>query len=193
METLDNNKTQRKELDVFVNAIGSEIEQAQVKTDKRLGYRPLKSEFSNLIQLSSGEKGGNFPEIHRAIMLFKSWLRGIHHRVTDLQAYIDEYTYRFNRHFMNASIFDNLILRMIKANACVIFKSEDKSTAAHEILHMLDLAHTFTAQQATNLKSEFTYKALNTNNVMDYSHWLEIEKYSLFHWQWKIINTNLKI
>ena len=31
METLDNNKTQRKELDVFVNAIGSEIEQAQVK------------------------------------------------------------------------------------------------------------------------------------------------------------------
>ena len=28
---------------------------------------------------------------------------------------IDEYTYRFNRHFMNASIFDNLILRMIKA------------------------------------------------------------------------------
>jgi len=88
--------------------------QAQIKTDKWLGYRPLKSEFSNLIQLSSGEKGGNFPEIHRSIMLFKSWLRGIHHRVTDLQAYIDEYTYRFNRHFMNASIFDNLILRMVK-------------------------------------------------------------------------------
>jgi len=81
---------------------------------KFLLYRPLKSEFSNLIQLSSGEKGGNFPVIHRAIMLFKSWLRGIYHRITGLQAYIDEYTYRFNRHFTNASIFDNLILRMIK-------------------------------------------------------------------------------
>jgi len=46
--------------------------QAQIKTDKWLVYRQLKREFSNLIQLSSGEKGGNFPEIHRSIMLFKS-------------------------------------------------------------------------------------------------------------------------
>jgi len=86
---------------------------AHIKTDKWQGYNPLKSEFTNMLQLSSGEKGGNFPQIHRAIMLFKAWLRGIHHHVTDLQAYIDEYTYRFNRHFINASIFDNLISRMI--------------------------------------------------------------------------------
>ncbi|MCL2130888.1 MAG: IS1595 family transposase, partial [Lentimicrobiaceae bacterium] len=31
------------------------------------------------------------------------------------QAYIDEYTYRFNRSLTNATIFDNLILRMINA------------------------------------------------------------------------------
>jgi transposase-like protein len=89
--------------------------QADVKTDKWQGYNPLNKEFTKMTQLSSGEKGGNFPEIHRAIILFKSWLRGIYHRVTDLQAYIDEYTYRFNRGFMNASIFDNLMLRMVKA------------------------------------------------------------------------------
>jgi transposase-like protein len=88
---------------------------ANVKTDKWLGYKPLKKEFKNLEQISSGEKGGNFPEIHRAIMLFKAWLRGIHHRVVDLQAYIDEYTYRFNRNSMSTSIFDNLILRMVNA------------------------------------------------------------------------------
>jgi transposase-like protein len=88
---------------------------AFVKTDKWLGYKPLKNDFKQLEQLSSGEKGGNFPEIHRAIMLFKSWLRGIYHRVGDLQAYIDEYTYRFNRHLMKSSIFDNLIVRMLKA------------------------------------------------------------------------------
>jgi transposase-like protein len=86
---------------------------ANIKTDKWQGYRPLKSEFKNLTQLSSGKKGGNFPEIHRAIMLFKAWLRGIHHQVTDLQAYIDEYTYRFNRNHINAYIFDNLIVRMM--------------------------------------------------------------------------------
>jgi transposase-like protein len=86
---------------------------AVIKTDKWQGYRPLQGEFKNMTQVSSGKKGGNFPEIHRAIMLFKAWLRGIHHQVTDLQAYIDEYTYRFNRHLTNASIFDNLICRMV--------------------------------------------------------------------------------
>jgi len=88
---------------------------AMIKTDKWSGYKPLKKDFENLIQLDSGKKGGNFPEIHRVIMMFKSWLRGIHHNVNDLQTYIDEYTYRFNRHFMKASIFDNLILRMINS------------------------------------------------------------------------------
>jgi hypothetical protein len=64
---------------------------ASIKTDKWTGYTPLKSDFENLVQLDSGRKGDNFPEIHRAIMMFKSWLCGIYHRVTDL-AYIDEYT-----------------------------------------------------------------------------------------------------
>jgi predicted RNA-binding Zn-ribbon protein involved in translation (DUF1610 family) len=102
-----------KSLGNFMRAKISPI--AEIRTDKWLGYKPLKVEFENLTQLSSGEKGGNFPEIHRSIMLFKAWLRCIHLRVNYLQAYIDEYTYRFNRHFMNARIFDNLILRMIKA------------------------------------------------------------------------------
>ena len=95
--------------------------QSNIKTDKWHGYKPLKSEFKNLIQLSSGEKGGNFPEIHRAVMLFKAWLRGIHHRITDLQAYIDEYTYRFNRNYMKTSIFDNLIIRMINTKSYYLY------------------------------------------------------------------------
>jgi hypothetical protein len=70
--------------------------QANIKTDKWLGYKPLKNKFENLVQVSSGENGGNFPEIHRAVMMFKAWLRGIHHSVRDLQTYINEYTYRFN-------------------------------------------------------------------------------------------------
>jgi hypothetical protein len=54
-------------------------------------------------------------------MMFKAWLRGIHHRVTDLQAYIDEYTYRFNRKSMNVYIFDNLIQRMIKTKPYYLY------------------------------------------------------------------------
>jgi len=88
----------------------------KIKTDKWSGYTPLKADFKNLTQIYSGEKGNNFPELHRAIMIFKAWLRGVHHSVRDLQSYIDEYTYRFNRNFMKENIFDNLMARMIAEN-----------------------------------------------------------------------------
>ena len=93
---------------------------AEVSTDKWTGYIPLLKEFKNMTQYYSGEKGGNFPEIHRVIMTMKSWLRGVHHHVTDLQDYLDEYCYRFNRSFMKEIIFDNLIQRMISAKPCYI-------------------------------------------------------------------------
>lgn len=88
---------------------------ACIKTDKWTGYTPLKEKFVNLHQEDSGKKGRNFPDMHRTIMGFKGWLRGIHHHVEHLQAYIDEYTYRFNRSFMKEGIFENLINRMFKA------------------------------------------------------------------------------
>lgn len=86
---------------------------ANIKTDEWLGYKPLKKEFKNLVQVPSGKKGGNFPELHRAIMGFKSWLRGMHHSVEHLQAYIDEYSYRFNRNFMKTGVFENLLKRAV--------------------------------------------------------------------------------
>jgi len=88
---------------------------ANIKTDKWSGYKPLKKDFPNLVQIKSGEKGKNFPDLHRSIMGFKGWLRGMHHKVNHLQAYIDEYCYRFNRSNMKEGIFDNLLLRMVNA------------------------------------------------------------------------------
>lgn len=88
---------------------------AHIKTDEWAGYRPLMKDFPFLHQTPSGKKGDNFPDMHRAIMMFKAWLRGIHHSVRDLQAYLDEYTYRFNRNWMKAGIFDNLINKMVHA------------------------------------------------------------------------------
>lgn len=89
---------------------------ASVKTDEWTGYTPLKKEFVNLEQVPSGKKGKNFPDLHRAIMGFKGWLRGIHHHADYLQAYIDEYTYRFNRNFMKEKIFENLMRRMVNCS-----------------------------------------------------------------------------
>lgn len=88
---------------------------AKITTDKWNGYKPLDGEFVNMVHIESGKKGKNFPEMHRVIMLFKSWLRGMHHHVGDLQEYINEYTYRFNRSFMKGRIFDNLVKRMVNA------------------------------------------------------------------------------
>lgn len=93
---------------------------APITTDKWTGYQPLKKEFENLNQIYSGDKGGNFPELHRVIMNLKSWLRGMHHHVHDLQDYLNEYCYRFNRSFMKENIFENLITRMINAKPCFI-------------------------------------------------------------------------
>jgi len=103
-----------KELGLFMNETISP--EADIKTDKWSGYKPLKKIFKNINQDFSGKKGKEFPDLHRAIMGFKSWLRGIHHHAEHLQAYVDEYTYRFNRNFLSKGIFDNLIKRMIMSN-----------------------------------------------------------------------------
>lgn len=87
--------------------------EAEIKTDQWLGYSPLTKDYKNLKQEPTGNKGNNFPELHRVIMGFKGWLRGMHHHASHLQAYIDEYTYRFNRSFMKENIFDNLLNRMM--------------------------------------------------------------------------------
>lgn len=94
--------------------------EAKVTTDQWTGYAPLTQEFTNLVRNPSGKKGNNFPEIHRVIMNLEGWLRGMHHHVEDLQDYLDEYCYRFNRSFMKQGIFDNLMLRMVNTPPCYI-------------------------------------------------------------------------
>ncbi len=107
-----------KELGAFIRFHAQK--NAKIKTDKWNGYKPLKKEFKNLTQELTGEKGENFPEMHRVIRMLKSWLRGVHHHVRHLQVYLDEYCYRFNRSFMKETIFENLIKRMIDAKPCYI-------------------------------------------------------------------------
>jgi transposase-like protein len=87
--------------------------EAEIKTDKWRGYGPLKTEFTKLEQTETGKKGKNFPVMHRWIMGLKGWLRGTHHQARDLQAYLDEYCYRYNRNRMKEGIFNNLMQRMM--------------------------------------------------------------------------------
>ena len=106
-------KASAKELGKFMGLTISN--DSNIKTDAWTGYKPLKQSFHNLIQEKSEDKGKNFKQMHRVIMGFKGWLRGIHHHANHLQSYIDEYTYRFNRSFMKEGIFENLMRRMVSA------------------------------------------------------------------------------
>jgi hypothetical protein len=87
--------------------------QANIRTDGWSSYQTFKEKYPNLKQEKSKNKGANFNDIHRVIMMFKAWLRGMHHSVMHLQDYIDEYAYRFNRSFMKENIFDNLLSRAV--------------------------------------------------------------------------------
>jgi len=86
--------------------------QAKIKTDKWRSYTSLKKDYKKLNQVKS--KGGkNFNVLHRFIMGLKSWLRGIHSSVRDLQSYLDEYVFRFNRHLSKGNIFNIILKRMV--------------------------------------------------------------------------------
>lgn len=88
-------------------------ENAKVRTDQWSGYSPLQSKWN--IEMIKSEKGKKFPEMHTLIMNLKSWLRGIHHKCSEkhIQAYLNEFFYRFNRRGSIKTIFHNLVVRML--------------------------------------------------------------------------------
>jgi len=85
---------------------------AKIRTDQWRGYRPLIKEYNQLKQEKSNPKQ-NFKLFHRQVMMIKGWLRGIHHSVKNLQPYLDEFCYRFNRMKSFDRIFHNITARMV--------------------------------------------------------------------------------
>lgn len=84
-------------------------EKAKIKTDKWSGYKPI-AEFYDIEQIIS-EGGKNFKELNNLTMLFKGWLRGIHHHVSkkQMQNYINEFIFRFNRKAYPKGSFNKII------------------------------------------------------------------------------------
>lgn len=96
--------------------------EAVINTDKWTGYTPCKKDFPKLKQEKS-EKGKRHPLMHRQVMMFKAWLRGIHHHCSHLQRYIDEFCYRFNRLKYPDSMFHSLVKTMIASQPIYLQKS----------------------------------------------------------------------
>ncbi len=90
--------------------------EASIRTDLWKGYRPLSKTYK-ITQILSNN-GGNFKALHTMIHQIKSWIRTTYSWVSDFNVnrYYDEFCYRINRSQSKDSIFNNLIVRMVKAD-----------------------------------------------------------------------------
>lgn len=69
-----------------------------------------------------------------------------------------------------------------KSRVVVVYQNRNDSTAPHELMHAMGLYHTF------DNNGLFTYKFRNTDNIMDYTHQIGKNRFSINRWQWKILN-----
>jgi hypothetical protein len=86
---------------------------------------------------------------------------------------------------------DTLGFSVPGTNSCIVFSGHNKATVSHELLHSLNLPHTFVAKEI-DANAKYTCEALKTDNLMDYSHWNNWERISTYYWQWQIINEKIK-
>ena len=106
----------------IIRFVGPNIEQdSHLHSDEWAGYTRLTTVGYQLTQTPSvaGLKRGDnvLPRVHLVISLLKNWLNGTHHgRVSPkhLQAYLDEFVFRFNR---RTSTSRGLLFRRLLENA----------------------------------------------------------------------------
>jgi hypothetical protein len=94
-----------------------------VMTDDWVGYADLLKWFNHEVVMADGEaegktkaelqaeKGEQIPLIHLVFSNLKTWIQGTHHGVSPkhLQAYLNEYVFRFNRRFYPMSGFHSVL------------------------------------------------------------------------------------
>lgn len=101
--------------DSLTGFVAANVEKgATVRTDGWKGYLPLRSlghRHRPRIQGEPERAKKILPRIHRVFGNLQTWLRGTHHGVANrhLQAYLDEYTFRFNRRRTPMAAFQTLL------------------------------------------------------------------------------------
>ena len=95
---------------IFNNHISRD---AKVTTDKWRGYSPI-SKVYNITQIESNN-GMNFKALHVMIHQIKSWIRTTYSWVSanNLNRYFNEFCFRINRSQNKATIFNNLLTKMV--------------------------------------------------------------------------------
>jgi hypothetical protein len=88
--------------------------EVSITTDDFSSYHTLKNRGLPIKTTKKNEKNA-LKQMHRQIMMFKHWLKGIHHKWSRqyLQAYIDGYIFRFNRRNCRQLIFHSAVTQMM--------------------------------------------------------------------------------
>jgi hypothetical protein len=96
---------------IFVNHISRG---AKITTDKWRGYRPIAKAY-DITQIDSNG-GLNFKAMQTMIHQIKSWIRTTYSWVSDfnINRYFNESCFRINRSQRKATIFNNLITKIVK-------------------------------------------------------------------------------
>lgn len=95
---------------IFINHISRD---AKITTDKWRGYRPIAKAY-DITQIDSNG-GLNFKALHTMIHQIKSWIRTTYSWVSDfnINRYFNEFCFRINRTQSKATIFNNLVTKMV--------------------------------------------------------------------------------
>ena len=89
-----------------------------ITTDDWSGYVQLAQKGYRLTQVAQVAQRGDpdiaqkhLPLVHLVFGNLKTWLNGVHHGVSPqhLQAYLNEFTFRFNRRFFPFNAFQSLL------------------------------------------------------------------------------------
>lgn len=89
---------------------------AKVTTDEWKGYKPIAKQY-NITQIPSNN-GGNFKALHTMIHQVKTWIRTTYSWVSEhhIDRYFNEFCYRINRSQSKETIFNNLIVKMVRSD-----------------------------------------------------------------------------
>jgi len=96
---------------------------AEVRTDAWIGYEPLAARGYDheavAVRGDHAKTDKHLPMIHIAFGNLDAWLLGTHHGVSPqhLQAYLNEYVFRFNRRFWSMVAFDSVLGIAVRAAA----------------------------------------------------------------------------
>ncbi len=96
---------------IFINQISRN---AKITTDKWMGSSPV----ANAYNIIESNVGLNFKPLHTMIYDVKSWIRTTYSWVSgnNLNKYFNEFCFRINRSQNKATIFNNLIVKMLEGN-----------------------------------------------------------------------------